>query len=166
MFISAFYIIAFERGGLLYTLLYFFCSYVPSLNVFVPFYELSVVLAGTNHFSIQWSCIFLIILVIVCSINDLYCGYYNFALETIAHCYISSPWLLSWLVRVGSLIRSLKFSTAMPILKQYDRNLRSRAKTTASGFMLRNPILKALFKPPAPPTNDPTLRRRKSRLHY
>ena len=29
MFISAFYLIAFKPGGLLYTLLYFFCSYVP-----------------------------------------------------------------------------------------------------------------------------------------
>ena len=36
MFISAFYLIAFKSGELLYMLLYFFCSYVPFFECLCP----------------------------------------------------------------------------------------------------------------------------------
>ena len=68
MFLSTFYVHCTQfryELWLLYMLLYFFCFSVPSLNVFVPYCEILVVLRILCHSSIYLYCIFLFILVVV-----------------------------------------------------------------------------------------------------
>ena len=88
MFISAFYLIAFKSGELLYTLLYFFCSYVPLSECLCPllrtlsgsgmneslFYMVELYLSYYSSSSLNQSSILRVIL--------------TSHLKTIAHCYI------------------------------------------------------------------------------
>ena len=71
--------------------LYFFCSYVLSLNVFVPHCGGLIVLVGLNHFSLySWAVpVLLFKQRFTQSIIFIAGYYYHFSIETVAHCYTS-----------------------------------------------------------------------------